>query len=57
MDNFTDKSSEAIKSSFNLAEEHHNSQGEFSHTSVTVDSLPTSRGRVVSDRRSMSHEI
>ena len=47
MDNFTDKSSEAIKSSFNLAEEHHNSQGEFSDTSVTVDSLPTSRGRVV----------
>lgn len=31
MDNFTDKSSEAIKSSFELAEEHHNSQGEFLH--------------------------
>lgn len=31
MDNFTDKSSEVIKSSFNLAEEHHNSQGMFWH--------------------------
>lgn len=32
MDNFTDKSSEAIKSSFTLAEEHHNSQGTLSST-------------------------
>jgi hypothetical protein len=38
MDNFTDKSSEVIKASFDLAEEKANSQGEFSKT-TRLDTL------------------